>query len=172
MKIWFFAHKRLLQVGAGMIAVVLLVLLWMALHPEVSPVPAAIKQEVNFPVIYPKGYNIDPGGWQYIKDNKSLEFTAKKGGDSVVFNEQAVPLAYQNDAAAYNRFIGSLRPSATFDSPLGSVSLATFVTAADFQDVGQSGILNTHGTLLIAHPGSNFSDDQWRSLFNSLKVDK
>ncbi len=133
--------------------------------------PANIKERASFVIIYPKGYSIDSKSWKYLTDTSSVEFTAKRDGYSVVFTEEKTPLEYQDDVAAYNRFIGSLRPRANFDVPLGSVSIANFVTAASYEIVGETGILNAKGTLLLAHPDTQISDDQWRNLFESLKVD-
>jgi hypothetical protein len=68
-------------------------------------------------------------------------------------------------------FIGSLRPSASFSVPLGTVSLSNFVTSGDFQVIGVTGILKVKSTSLLARPDTPLTDDQWRSLFESLKVD-
>jgi hypothetical protein len=152
--------------------VVLIVLLffWVrSLGP--SPVPNSIKQQVNFKVIYPKNTPIDSSSWKYTDVSHSLAFNAKIDNISVIFTEQKTPLAYQDDRAAYDRFIGSLRPFANFNTPLGTVSLAHFVTSGDYSPIGQTAILNTHDTLLLAHPDKDLTDDQWQRLFKTIKVD-
>lgn len=136
-----------------------------------SPVPPSIITQANFSVIYPKGYSIDPQSWRYVSGEKSVQFSATKDKYAVVFTEQKTPLEYQDDTAAYNRFIGSLRPRANFDVPLGTVSIANFVTKGDYQVVGETGILNAKGTFVLAHPDTQISDDQWRNLFESLAAD-
>ncbi len=152
-----------------MIVVTLAVHFW---PQPASPMPQYIRDQVKFTLIYPSGYTISPTSWQYLSQDQAVEFTVHKDGRDVVFTEEATPLAYQDDAAAYNRFIGNLRPRANFNVPLGTVSIANFVTAGDYQVVGESGILNTHGTLLVAHPQAKQpTDDEWRALFESLKVD-
>ena len=170
-QIWLTAHKRFLIISLVTLIAILVVILRPVLFPATSPVPANIKSQLSFPVLYPKNDTVNSSSWKYLSDEKDLTFTVKHGDFTVVFTEQEVPLAYQNDQAAYDRFIGTLRPSATFNTPLGSVSLASFVTAGDFQYEGKSAILKSHNTLLIAHPSRALSDDEWRSLFDSLKVD-
>lgn len=136
-----------------------------------SPVPAYMKEQANFAIIYPKGLTVDPKSWNYLRDEKSVQFTVKKGSANVVLTEQKTPLAYQTDVAAYNRFIGGLRPRANFDVPLGTVSITNFVTSGDYQVVGETGILNAKGTMLLAHPDRQMSDDDWQSFFQELQVD-
>ena len=148
--------------------IVLLVVHFWPQGPD--PVPTIIKRQAGFSIIWPAGYQIDANTWKYLDTEKSVQFSAKKDGITTVFTEEATPLAYQNDVAAYNRFIGSLRPRANFDVPLGTVSISNFVTQGDYQVVGETGILNAKGTLVLAHPDTQLTDDQWRSLFESLKV--
>lgn len=150
---------------------VLVALLFLFWTGTPSPVPVNIKNQLNFAVIYPKGYSVDSSSWNYQTSQKILAFIVKKDNYTVAFTEQMTPLAYQNDVAAYNRFIGSLRPSANFNVPLGTVSLANFVTTGDYQPTGPSGILNANGTMLIAHPSRDLSGEEWRNLFESLSVD-
>jgi hypothetical protein len=139
--------------------------------PQISPVPDSIKQQLNYSVLYPTGYTIDPSSWTYLKAQQTVSFNVKLGGNSILFTEEKVPLAYSGDAAAYNRFIGSLKPIANFNVPLGTVSLANFITD-DLRPVGATGILKAKGTFLLVHPSQNLSNNDWRQLFESLKVDK
>jgi len=57
-------------------------------------------------------------------------------------------------------------------SPLGNVALTKFWTKQDYQSVGQTAVLNSHGTFFLAHPNSNLTDEQWQSFFNSLKISR
>jgi hypothetical protein len=155
-------------------AIILSVLIVIHFWPKApSPVPKSVRSQAGFAIIYPdpRSYATTPSAWRYTTSNSTVQFTVTKDGGSIAFTEEETPLAYQNDAAAYNRFIGGLRPSANFNVPLGTVSIANFVTAGDYQIVGKTGILNTQGTLVLAHPDTSLSDDQWRALFQSLQVD-
>ncbi|HXR50370.1 MAG TPA: hypothetical protein VN778_05080 [Verrucomicrobiae bacterium] len=155
--------------------VVIILSIFLTIHfwPKApSPVPSHIQQQAGFVIIYPdpRSYSYKNAGWNYTLKDGSVSFTVKKDGYSVAFNEQQTPLEYQNDVASYNRFIGSLRPSANFNVPLGTVSITNFVTAGDYQVVGKTGILNSQNTLLLAHPDTDLTDNQWRDLFESLQI--
>ena len=169
-KIRKWAKDKIILARLGLIAIIVLIY-WFWPGPP-NPVPANIKRQVGFTILYPSGYTIAPSAWNYSNGQQTLNFTAKTNNYSVVFTEQQTPLAYQNDVAAYDRFIGGLKPSANFNTKLGTVSLTTFVFAGDFQPYGTTGILNAKGTLLLAHPNSDLTDNEWQSLFGSLKVSK
>lgn len=166
----FSLNKGPVFYGAVAAVLILVTFGWALFRPMQSPVPANIRQQVGFSILYPANSTIDPTSWKYLPSQSDLSFTARKDGFSVIFTEQEVPLAFQNDTAAYDRFIGSLHPIANFQTNLGNVSLIDFVTATDFQPAGQAGILNTKGTLLLAHPDRELSEDQWRDLFRSIST--
>ena len=167
---WYLIHTRgivifliTLIVLSGMLGA----LIW-RLRQTKSPVPLNIKSQVHFTIIYPKNYEIDKTSWKYLSSELTLSFAVANNGNPIVFTEQAIPLVYKDDAASYDRFIGSLKPGVNFKVPLGNVSLVGFVTAGDYSPEGRSGVLKAKGTLLIAHPGQQISDTEWYNLFNSL----
>ncbi len=166
--LWLKANKTWIVSWAVIIGSVFMVVHFWPQGP--SPVPSAIREQAKFSIMYPAGYTY-LNDWAYTDKDNSVQFTVKKDDYKVVFTEEKTPLEYQNDVAAYNRFIGSLRPRANFDVSLGTVSISNFVTAGDYQVVGETGILNSQGTFLLAHPDTHLTDDQWRALFESLKVD-
>ena len=166
---WLKENKTWLITWASIaIIFVLVVHFWPQPH---SPVPASIKAKANFGIIYPRDYDVNAKSWKYVYADGSVQFSVKKDGVETIFTEQETPLAYQNDVAAYGRFIGSLRPRANFDVRLGTVSIVNFVTANKYELVGETGILNARGTLVLVHPTSKIADDEWRNLFELLKVD-
>jgi hypothetical protein len=146
-----------------------LLIFWLWPGPP-NPVPKSVQSQAGFSIIYPVNYSKKTNGWQYRPSDKSVYYKVTTPDYSVVVTEEKVPLAYQDDQSAFDRFIGSLRPTSTFNSSLGSVSIVNFVTAGDYQNVGQSAILKAKGTLMIVHPSHNLSDDQWSDLFKSLKL--
>src|SRR4051794_36561730 len=93
--------------GAVVIAVATLALL---LNKRPDPVPAAIKDQLNFHAVYPQELAASPASWKYSRSDQILTFSVKGPGFLAVFTEQPTPLAYRDDRAAYDRFIGSLRP--------------------------------------------------------------
>lgn len=170
---WYLVYKK-----TALISMVLIMIIGSATFGAVSyfsrvhsPVPKRVKSQINFTVLYPKGYPITENSWSYLASEATLSFTLPNNGNPIIFTEQAVPLAYKDDAAAYDRFIGSLKPGINFKVPLGTASLVGFVTAGDYSPQGRSAVLNSHGTLLIAHPEQMLGDTDWYSLLNSLTTD-
>jgi len=172
LRIYFLTYKKLLILLIVVGAAVALTLSVKALTAPPSPLPDSIKQEINFKFIYPRGFDFTNAGWKYDSNNEMLSFKVSKHGMNTVISEQKTALAYQDDTAAYNRFIGGLRPKLTFNSPLGTVAIVNFVTAAKFEIEGETAILNSQGTFLTAHPSQTFTDDDWRGLFSAMKVDR
>jgi hypothetical protein len=144
--------------------------LWLVVFAP-SPVPRSIRRQLNFKVLYPSGDAIDANSWKYTSDSQTLGFNAHRKDFTASFTEQRTPLAYQDDAAAYSRFIGSLRPSATFKTRLGEVSITRFIAAGKFEDSGKAAILNTNGTMVVIHPSRELTDNEWRELVDALVVD-
>src|SRR5579862_750287 len=153
-------NVRLIAAWSILIGAALLIF-WLWPGPP-NPVPKNIKDAASFSIIYPANYSKKTSDWQYRTSDASVYYKVIPADYSVVITEEKVPLAYQDDQAAYDQFIGTLRPTATFNSSLGSVSIVNFVTAGDYQNVGLSAILKTKDTLMIAHPSRDLSDDEWR----------
>src|SRR6266567_901950 len=131
LRFWVSAHKVLsLILIVGVCLAVLAIAGLLILRPAFgSRIPAGIKRQVGFTVLYPIDRAVGLDNWKYLHGQNSLSFTAHASNFSVIFTEQTVPLAFQDDVAAYNRFIGGLRPKASFKTSLGTVSLVNFVTA-------------------------------------------
>lgn len=171
-EIWLMAHKRAL-----IMAVVLLIILagaagYKLLVKAPNPVPPGVSAKANFSIVYPTPSTINSESWTYSDKQKTVNFISNQPGFTVTFTEQEVPLAYQNDESAYGRFIGGLRPTINFNSKLGSVSVTNFVTAANYQPAGETAVLKTQDCLVLVHPSRNLTDDEWRSVFNSLSITK
>lgn len=143
-------------------------LLWyVRAHPP-NPVPPAIRSQLTFPVLYPRLGEADASAWAYDVAAQTLTFAVRYQGKRMVFTEQPVPLTYRDDQAAYDRFIGSLKPFANFRVPLGDVSMVNFVTEVSYKPAGKSALLRTNETLLVAHPDEEYSEQAWQVLLGSL----
>jgi hypothetical protein len=168
-------HTRLIV--TALLTLLLVSAILLVLNPFTSnPVPDNIRPKVHFSVIYPgsRGVSVKQDSWGFSDEQQSLSYNVKSGNLSAVVTEEKVPLAFRDDEASYNRFIGSLRPSLNFNCPLGSVSVANFVSGfgSSFTPEGPSGIMKTHGTLVLVHPLGRVtvSDSDWQTLFDSLQV--
>ena len=150
-----------------LLVIIVAVFLWYNLRP-VSRVPEAVQSRTPFPILVPRDEKIVLSEWRYSASEKNLTFVATVQGKKVVFTQQAAPLSYRDDRAAYDRFIGTLKPTANFQSPLGQVSIFRLVEEESYSPGGDSAILLSSGTLLIAHPEKAISEDNWISLSRTI----
>jgi hypothetical protein len=135
-----------------------------------SPVPESIRSQVDFTVLCPKSYDIDGGSWRVDTSDgtRVLTFVVRAPSANITFSQQELPIAYKTDDAAYDRFIGSLKPRANFRVPLGTVSIVNFVSEGNYKSEGASGLLSSEGTLLTAHPDKEISEREWYEVMESL----
>jgi hypothetical protein len=165
--------KKKLPIKAGLVFLVLLILAgtYYYLQSNKNPLPADIKQQVDFKVIYPSSSNgsLDSSGYVYQPTEKTLNYNLINSGNKIVFTEQLAPNSVGSGNQVYYAALG-IHPYAQFESKLGPVALTKFYKAGSLTSQGQSGILVAQGTLLIAHPDKNLTNDQWKRLFDSLKI--
>ena len=144
---------------------------WYFLHPK-PRAPKAIKAQTSFAILLPTDPKITLSKWHYKASEKTLSFSAKVKGKEVIFTEQAAPLAYRDDQAAYDRFVGTLRPFANFKSPLGTVSVFHLIEEGNYKPSGDSAMLLANGTLLVAHPPEPITEDDWLTLFDTIRAER
>ena len=132
--------------------------------------PANIRQSATFSMLVPADKTIALREWRSSKE--AVTYKATVNGQTVVVTLQPVPLQYRNDEAAYERFIGSLKPFAVFKVNIGRVALINLVEESSFAPNGQSAVVNAKGTLLIARPESGtMSQNDWATFFDTLQAE-
>lgn len=144
---------------------------WHLSH-RISRVPYDIRAKTSFVILLPSGGDIQLANWRYNTSQKQVEYVATVNGKKFVITQQAAPLAYQDNKAAYDRFVGTLRPVANFKSPIGNVSIFPLVEEVSYISRGESAVLLAKGTLLVAHPQESISDEDWASLFRTMQTDR
>jgi len=165
--------KTLLIASVVAVAIAILFSLWLFLiHPDI-PVPASIRQKAAFEIIYPSGKTAraDSSSFNYQQSQQSLSFTVRAFDSDIIFTEQPAPENAGTGEGVYYPALG-LHPYAQFQSKLGPVALARFYESKTLKPRGQSAVLISRGTLLIAHTDRNLSNNQWKQLFESLKITK
>jgi hypothetical protein len=127
-----------------------------------NPLPDDLKNHINFKVIYPSSHKaqIDKNSFVYQAKQKVLTFNVQFEGSNVSYSEQEAPAALGSETQAYYPALG-IHPYAQFKSNLGNL-----------KPVGQSAVLAGSGTFLIAHSEKNLANNQWKELFNSIKITK
>jgi hypothetical protein len=137
-----------------------------------NPLPENVKTQVSYKVLYPsKTGTIDSSSVNYNAANKVLIFNAKEHGTNIVFAQQQAPDAVGSGTDAYYPALG-IHPYAQFTTSLGRVALTKFWQSGSLKPVGQSGVLATNGTFLIAHSEKNLTNAEWKDIFESLKITK
>lgn len=137
-----------------------------------NPLPASIKNKVSYRLIYPsQASKTDQTSYKYLADNKILTFKVNQDGKTVVFTEQAAPASIGQDTQAYYPALG-IHPYAQFGTKLGQVALTKFYQSGSLEPAGQSAILASNGTLLIANSQKDLTNAQWKDLFENLKITK
>jgi hypothetical protein len=138
-----------------------------------TPLPSDIKEHVTFKVIYPSSHaaRIDKNSFVYQSKQKVLTFNVSFASKKVAYSEQEVPQALGADTQAYYPVLG-IHPYAQFKSSLGQVALTKFWQSSTLKPEGQSAVLASKGTFLIAHSEKNLTNSQWKELFQSVKITK
>jgi hypothetical protein len=135
-----------------------------------DPIPPAIKSQLSYRAIYPNGYGqIQSNSYKYQPSNKTLSYKLHVYDSGIVFTEQPAPESLGKNGQPYYPAIG-LHPYAQFQTELGPVALTKFYQSGSLQPVGQSAVLASGGTLLIANSQKSLTNQQWKNLFNSLKI--
>jgi uncharacterized protein YxeA len=138
-----------------------------------NPLPPDIKQHVSFKVIYPSSSKaqIDKNSFVYQAKQKVLTFNVDFANVKVAYSEQVAPDSLGSDTQAYYPALG-IHPYAQFKSDLGQVALTKFWQSGNLKPAGQSAVLASNGTFLIAHSEKNLTNSQWKDLFKSVKITK
>ena len=135
-----------------------------------NPLPDNINKQVRYKVIYPSQTGqIDPNSYKYQTEQKTLSYKINRNGGEIVFTEQPAPEALGTGSQPYYPAI-SIHPYAQFNTNLGPVALTKFYQPGSFKQVGQAAVLASGGTLLIANSQKNLTNEQWKELFDSLKI--
>lgn len=92
-------------------------------------------------------------------------------GTNLVVSQQPAPESLGLNDQPYYPAIG-IHPYAQFKTSLGTVALTKFWQSATLTPTGQSAILASQGTMLVAHSENSLTNQQWKSLFDSLKITK
>lgn len=143
---------------------------WLSLRSPASPVPDGIEKQLAYKVIYPSDTKqIKPGSFSYVSQQHTLTFNVDSANDQIVFAEQPAPSNLGSNGQVYFQAIG-LHPYAQFESTLGLVALARFYQTGSLDVAGESAVLASHGTLVIAHSSTQLGNDVWKNLFDSLKL--
>jgi flagellar basal body-associated protein FliL len=155
--------------GAVVFLVVAAVLIVFLLGRDKNPIPPSVKSQLSFRPAYPSSSTSNSTNFKYQADQKALIYNYNFNGTNIVFTEQSAPSTVGSGSQVYYQALG-LHPYAQFVSKLGPVALVKFYNPGTLTPAGESGIMATSGTLVIAHADKDLTNEQWQALFNSLKI--
>ncbi len=160
--------RRGLSVALLLAAVGVAILVW-HMKTSSSPIPASIKQQISFPVLYPQknipGLTPQRSSVAYDATNAGLSYTVLVSGKKVVVTEQAVPGIF-SDAGVYSFKLSQAHDYANFSTAAGEVDL-TKPDDLQGQTVAWD---NTKTTLILARAFQNLDTAEWKTLFNHLSL--
>lgn len=165
--------KKPVIAGILIVAVIVGGLLFFIKQSLANPLPDNIKQSISYKAVYPssKTATIKDNSYQYQSKDKVLSYKAQAFGTDIVFTQQPLPDNISTGEQVYYPALG-IHPYAQFKSKLGTVALTKFWQSSNLEPKGQSAVMAAENVLLIAHPDKALSNDQWKQLFDSLKMTK
>jgi hypothetical protein len=164
-------YKKIIILLAGILIITAIIAIYF-LNRSNNPLPANIKQQINYKVVYPtSGTGKLTNNYSYEPQSQTLTFSANSNGNKIVFAEQPAPPSLGAGSQIYFPAIG-LHPYAQFQSRLGPVALVKFYQSGSLKPAGESAVLASNGTLVIAHSAKNLTNEQWKSLITTLKITK
>lgn len=138
---------------------------------DASPLPSRLQDKVSFKVAYPRhektSFNQD--SFKYEDKQAALSFSTSYEGANIAFTEQPVPPALGSSTEAYYPALG-IHPYAQFKTDLGTVALTKFWQSGSLKPFGQTAIMAVEDTLITARSDKELTNQQWKELFESLKI--
>jgi hypothetical protein len=131
-------------------------------------IPSAVSSKVNFVMFYPqpsKKIIIDTKTFKYDTSLKQFSFIVNFQGHAITFAEQPTPEQFSDIPQYFPTLLDKMRSYATFENAIGQVALTR---PAEVKN--QVAVMNSKGTLTFAQTNGDMSADQWRELFNNLKL--
>lgn len=137
-----------------------------------NPLPSDIKNQLSYKAVYPpSGLGTIIDSYQYNQNDRVLTFSLRKFDTKIVFVEQKAPESLGANGQVYFPAIG-IHPYAQFQSKIGPAALTKFYKSGNLEQFSQSGVLYSEGTLVWVGSQKNLTNDQWKTLFDGLKVSK
>lgn len=130
-----------------------------------APVPTSTLKLLDFPLYYPqKPWHVDLGSVHYDTQAKIISMRAVGPSDTVSITEQAAPSQFTDIPQYLPALLAKLNSYSSFASIPGTV----YLTHPTELKGSQSAILASNGTLLIANPTHDMTDQAWRQFFKTF----
>jgi hypothetical protein len=144
--------------------------LYFVLRPQKPDIIRQTQKKVGFTIFAPSR---DDKTWLLNKESIEYDTTVgvltlhiQQGSNSIVITEQATPEPFTDIPNYSSIFLGKLNEYKELTVSLGTISL----THPTELKGSQSAVMNVRGTLMFLHPTTDLSDNEWKSVFNSLQT--
>lgn len=161
-----------LSLGIGIFLGISIVLLWLFIALKPKPfIRAGVKKNIPFTVLVPSDESLitlDKTSVKYDSTTKLLTYSGliNTNGAKLIFSQQPTPESFVDIPQAYEKLITSINQYSAFDSVQGKV----YLTKPTELKGGTSAVMNTKGVLMFIKPTKDITEDEWKKLFNSLKI--
>jgi hypothetical protein len=159
-------YRLLLTISGGVVGMLALVIVLLVLNKPL--LPASVTKQAQFTVSYPvaqSGLQPERSTAAYSKPNAAISYDVLVNGIKVAVSEQVTPDVF-SQSGVYDFKIQQANGYNSFDTSAGQVDL----TKPKELNGHTLAWLNNKGTLLLARAYGNLSENQWKFLFNNLKV--
>ena len=158
-------------VMAMVIIVVTPGIVFLVLKNRQNPIPTTIRQQASYKLLYPATHEaiLPAESFKYQTDSNVLSYTAQYAGTNIAFSEQPTPDDLGSDTQDYYTKL-NIHPYAQFKTNQGQVALAKFWQSGNLKPFGQSAFMVSDGTMLTAHSDKELTNQQWKSLFETIKI--
>lgn len=149
---------------------------WFWQNRDTSNIPGSIKSQLPFKAVYAPAGTVAQDSYTFEAERKALIFSLKFDDTDIIITQQPAPDNLAIGSQVYFQALG-LRPTAQFATKVGAVAVANFYKTGTLEPAGQTAVLlaDDNKTLVLAkpkEPNQKLSNDQWKKLFESLKLSK
>ncbi|HET7673809.1 MAG TPA: hypothetical protein VFK11_04855 [Candidatus Saccharimonadales bacterium] len=144
--------------------------IYMALKPR-SPIPGNIHKQLTFQpyIVKDSSLKVEDKTYKYDAPQKTFSYVVSGAGfGKLTISQQATPQSFIDIPDLYEKLVDSLNRYGAFQNQFGTV----YLTKPDGQKSGQTAVVNSSGVLMFIRSEKDLSDDQWRSIFTRISLEK
>ncbi|HEX7259984.1 MAG TPA: hypothetical protein VF272_03565 [Candidatus Saccharimonadia bacterium] len=168
------ATNLLYAAGGGLVVLFITTYVLVLNSPASIEVPKPIKSQLNFDPILPSQksfeigsitYTLDASSFRYDKEAGILTYLLLVNQRKLTITQQAYP-----EILVYDKLVGAMHQYGEVPVKLGRVALTRPENLKGKQTAVLSTFNGSSGVLIFISPETDLAKDQWRQLFNNLRV--
>ena len=163
-----FKNKPLLRFLSSFLVIGIIIIIILIVYPNKPPFRGELKSQVTSTILIPKGnnYAVVRDTAKYSRTEKLLSFKITQYDKTIAtITEQPTPETFTDIPEFAGKFFTHAGEYKSFDSINGAVHLLH-----PQKNIKDAAAMNAKGTLMFVNPQVNFSEDDWRKLFQSISI--